>query len=491
MNKLSFLVKSYFWVVLLVIGVQCRAVASEVSTSDADVASVSNDIAKSPLDKNKYRHITLKNGITILLISDSKTDKSAVAVDVNAGSFLEPDEWPGLAHFLEHMLFLGNEKYPNVDSYFEFIRTHGGSANAYTSDMRTQYYFDINSDKLEQAIDRLANFFVSPTLDRAYIDRERNAVDAEYRMHLKEDVWRYHSALSATANPKHPRSRFTIGSLGTLDNRDMLALSQALRSFYDKWYIGSNISVVVYGKESLDKLEQWVETSFRKVKSGYKPDSHIAVSPYLKDQLGVRINLIPLQDQRELLLSFPLPSTWKVYQKKPLNYIARLLGYEGKGSLHSLLIEKGWINSLSVGDNDLPKEYNEFTVQINLTKMGLEHVDEITALVFDYLALIRNKGITEALYSENANIAKIEFDYLEPSSPLTTVSRLASKMHYYPPERILDSGFVYSEFDANLIKSYLDLMVPSNLRQVVIAPQLYTDNTEPYFEVEYSISLTV
>ena len=56
----------------------------------------------------EYRGLELQNGMKCLLISDSKTDKSAAAVDVNIGYLVDPI--PGLAHFCEHMLFLGSTK---------------------------------------------------------------------------------------------------------------------------------------------------------------------------------------------------------------------------------------------------------------------------------------------------------------------------------------------------------------------------------------------
>jgi predicted Zn-dependent peptidase len=58
---------------------------------------------KSPQDKREFRVITLPNALTALLVSDPETDKAAASMDVNVGSFAEPSETLGLAHFLEHM----------------------------------------------------------------------------------------------------------------------------------------------------------------------------------------------------------------------------------------------------------------------------------------------------------------------------------------------------------------------------------------------------
>ncbi|GBP10042.1 Insulin-degrading enzyme [Eumeta japonica] len=76
------------------------------------VAQRHDDIVKSQIDKRSYRGLVLSNGMKVLLVSDSATDKAAAALDVNVGYLSDPDDLPGLAHFCEHMLFLGTKKYP-------------------------------------------------------------------------------------------------------------------------------------------------------------------------------------------------------------------------------------------------------------------------------------------------------------------------------------------------------------------------------------------
>ena len=75
-------------------------------------------------DSRRYRAIRLKNDLTALLISDKDAEKSGAALDVHVGHFSDPDELPGLAHFLEHMLFLGTKKYPDENSYAEYLQSH-------------------------------------------------------------------------------------------------------------------------------------------------------------------------------------------------------------------------------------------------------------------------------------------------------------------------------------------------------------------------------
>lgn len=104
----------------------------------------SKEIIKKENDSRDYSFQVLQNGLRLLIISDPKTDFSACAFRVDAGSFEEPTEYLGLAHFLEHMLFLGSKKYPESDEYEDFFNKFGGYSNAWTSDNYTTYNFEIS-----------------------------------------------------------------------------------------------------------------------------------------------------------------------------------------------------------------------------------------------------------------------------------------------------------------------------------------------------------
>lgn len=107
------------------------------------------EVIKSPNDSRDYKAFTLPNGLKCVVISDPEADEAAAALDVNVGSSAEPDDALGLAHFLEHMLFMGSEKYPDENHYSSFIGANGGVDNAYTDLENTNFQFSISSDKLK------------------------------------------------------------------------------------------------------------------------------------------------------------------------------------------------------------------------------------------------------------------------------------------------------------------------------------------------------
>ena len=85
-----------------------------------------NSIRKGKFDKNQYRYIELNNSLRCLLVQDEITQKAAATMNVNVGSLQDPEGFNGLAHFCEHMLFLGTKKYPDENHYSKFLSSHGG-----------------------------------------------------------------------------------------------------------------------------------------------------------------------------------------------------------------------------------------------------------------------------------------------------------------------------------------------------------------------------
>ncbi len=175
---------------------------------------------QSPNDAKQYQNLVLSNGLRVLLVHNDETQKSAAALAVNAGHFNDPVDRQGLAHFLEHMLFLGTEKYPDGSEYQKFISQYGGSNNAWTATEHTCFFFDINHHHFAEALDRFSQFFIAPLLSEEFINKERKNIDAEFKLKLKDDIRRLYDVHKETINPKHPFAKFSVGSLETLADRE-------------------------------------------------------------------------------------------------------------------------------------------------------------------------------------------------------------------------------------------------------------------------------
>ena len=178
------------------------------------------DALKSSLDTHKYKYksIILDNKMECIIISDPSTDISATALSVGVGYFEDGSVY-GLAHFVEHMLFMGSKKYPMENYYHKFISNSGGESNAHTTSDHTCYYFSCLSTYFDNAIDIFSRFFIDPLLSKESINRELNAVNSEHQKNITADDWRYHQILKCVANKKHPFSTcFQSTSQSSLDN---------------------------------------------------------------------------------------------------------------------------------------------------------------------------------------------------------------------------------------------------------------------------------
>ena len=280
----------------------------------------------SPNDNRSYRMITLPNGLRALLASDPTAEHGAAAMAVNVGASYDPTGLPGLAHFCEHMLFLGSEKYSEESTYKKFLAAHGGRSNASTSMEHTVYKFEVLAAHMPEALDIFAQFFIAPLFTASATERELNAVDAEDARNRTVDGRRLLQVLKAAADvPGHPWAKFSTGNSATLHGGGA-ATRSALADFHGLHYIASNMALVVLSVgQSLDALEVMVRATFENVPSaprtpsGEAADALVAAaqasasiggafySPFAAGCLPRVLHLAPLKELRELCLLWPAP----------------------------------------------------------------------------------------------------------------------------------------------------------------------------------------
>lgn len=441
---------------------------------------------QSPNDRFAYRLLTLDNGLKALLISNPDTPKAAAAMDVRVGSGDNPRGRAGLAHFLEHMLFLGTEKYPDAAEYERFITEHGGSRNAYTSFEHTNYFFDIDPAHLPGALDRFAQFFIAPNMDARYVERERNAVEAEYQMGLKSDTRRGFDALQANMNPAHPFSRFTVGNLQTLADRSAGRVRDELLAFYDEHYSANLMRLVVLGREPLDELESMLGALFSAVPDKGTPLEVFDEPLFADAQLPMLLKVKPLGTQRQLQVNFQIPEYRALYRAKPMAYVSNLVGHEGAGSLLSALKREGLADALSAGTTLYWRGGALFSVDVSLTERGAAEHERVLQQVFAYLAMLRETGPRERLYAEQSSLAKLAFRFREATNPLDYVSGLSNAMHYYADEDILQGPYLMAGFEAEVIADSLALLTPDRAQVVLTAPEVSTDQVSPFYSVPFA-----
>ena len=135
---------------------------------------------------------------------------------LGSGHYSDPDELPGLAHFLEHMVFMGSKKFPNENGFAKFIQDNGGYTNAWTGSERTNFFFEIQRQSFSMALDMFSQFFIEPLMVKNAMDREREAVDSEFQGYMPSDGWRLRQLFVSIAKPNHPVAKFSVGNKQSL-----------------------------------------------------------------------------------------------------------------------------------------------------------------------------------------------------------------------------------------------------------------------------------
>lgn len=443
-------------------------------------------IKTSPNDHRLYRHLILRNGLSVLLVEDQEASQAAASMAVAVGHFDDPTSRPGMAHFLEHMLFLGTEKYPDSGEYSAFINQHGGTNNAWTGTEHTNFFYSINAEQFEASLDRFSQFFIAPLFNIDLVDRERQAIESEFSMKLKDDIRRVYQVQKETVNPEHPFSKFSVGNLKTLAG-DESELREELLSFYRNKYSANVMTLCLVAPQSIDELERLAQQFFNEIDGKTLSSRYPDVPLYQPELLQTQINILPLKEQKRVAITFALPALESFYTHKPLTFISHLLGYEGKGSLLCYLKELGLANNLSAGGGVNGYNFKDYNISIQLTDRGLAELDTVVEATFEYIELIRLQGIEPWRYDERAALLKVAFQYQEQVNALDLASHLTINMHHYKIEDVIYGDYRMDGLNVDETQQLLALMTPQNMRLQLIAAELDTNKQAAWYHSPYQI----
>ncbi|XP_012466863.1 insulin-degrading enzyme-like 1, peroxisomal isoform X4 [Gossypium raimondii] len=450
------------------------------------------EILKPRIDKREYRRIVLRNSLQVLLISDPDTDKCAASMNVGVGSFCDPVGLDGLAHFLEHMLFYASEKYPLEDSYSKYITEHGGSRNAFTDYEMTNYFFDVNTDCFEEALDRFAQFFIKPLMSADATMREIKAVDSENKKNLLSDAWRMNQLQKHLSLESHPFHKFSTGNWDTLYVRPKakgVDTRQELLKFYEDKYSANLMHLVVYSKESLDKIQCLVEDKFQEIQNSDRSHFQFPGQPCTSEHLQILVRAVPVKQGHKLRIVWPITPSILHYKDGPCKYLGHLIGHKGEGSLFYVLKRLGWATGLSAGEGVCTSEFSFFKVVIGLTDAGQDRMQDVIGLLFRYIQLLQESGVCKWIFDELSAICETGFHYKDKISPMYYVLNISSNMQRYPEKDWLVGSSLPSDFNPTTIQKILNELSPESVRIFWESKKFegLTDKVEPWYGTAYSI----
>ncbi|MGY1881076.1 pyrroloquinoline quinone biosynthesis protein PqqF [Pseudomonas reactans] len=214
-----------------------------------------------------HLHLTLANGLRVSLQHAPRLKRCAAVLRVAAGSHDVPLAWPGLAHFLEHLLFLGTDRFPTNKGLMAYVQRHGGQINASTRERTTEFFFELPVALFAGGLDRLADMLSHPRLALEDQLREREVLHAEFVAWSRDAKAQQQVALLEGLAADHPLRGFHAG------NRDSLpvereAFQQALQEFHTQFYQSGQMTLSLAGPQSLEALEALAQSFSEQLTSG-------------------------------------------------------------------------------------------------------------------------------------------------------------------------------------------------------------------------------
>lgn len=436
----------------------------------------------------KILKIKLANGLEAMLVSDQKADRSAAVISVKAGSWQDPKDYPGIAHFLEHMLFLGTQKFPEESGYQRFIFEHGGETNAFTSNDFTSYMFSVSNDAFEEALDRFSFFFKEPLFNPSGVSRELNAIDQEYAKNIENDDIRELYVIKELGNPNHPNHAFNMGNSKTLSK----VSRETLKEWYENHYSANLMKLVVYSPLPLDKLKELVVKDFGGISNKNTPFLSLN-TPVNTDQLEGKIVYIePIKNVRSLTLAWFMPPKFAdMKNSKPDSLACYVLGHEGKESLLAELKRERLAEKLNCGSSRLGPGSLAFYLEIELTDEGVHQYAQVIERTFQAIATFKQKGIPKYIFDEVHRMAVINYQYHSREDAFDTAMKDASYISEEDMATYPEQTLIIQKYDPNHVKEFLDYLTPQHCQFFLKAPSSLTgikyDHLEKWLGVSYAI----
>ncbi|KAL5271715.1 hypothetical protein ACHWQZ_G000053 [Mnemiopsis leidyi] len=370
--------------------------------------------------------------------------------DLSAGP-----QYLGLAHYTEHAMYMGSKEYPRFNELANFLQTHGGNDNAFTTQGHTNYYFYVNSRSIVHGIEIFAASFRSPLFEPSVLEGEKQAIQNELEKDIPQTAWKKFSILKLISDPDHPFHRFNVGNKQIFDKADF---ATKIRWFYETYYSANLMNAVILSNLPIEEMEEVARREFSTLPNRNITKPTFFSNPYPAD--SQYINQYTIYENgaltQELELLFPIAFS-EEEMKLDHKLVLTILGDESQGTITSHLRDLGYIIDLTVSTLTFPESFSCLTIQMHLTSTGSCNVKEIVRTVIDYVDLMKRE-ISQSIWEDNFNLQKIRFDYHDESDLKTLLKTMpgwmssASSPKYYLNNQLSHSKYKRGDIEKVLNK---------------------------------------
>ncbi len=338
---------------------------------------------------------TLANGLRLTLRHAPDLKRCAAVLRVAAGSHDVPLAWPGLAHFLEHLLFLGTERFPADQALMAYVQRHGGQINARTSERTTDFFFEVAPQAFCGGLERLSDMLAHPRMNFQDQQREREVLQAEFVAWSGDAAQQQHQELFNGLQTRHPLRGFHAG------NRDSLPVElpefqQALKAFHQQFYRTGQMTLSLAGPQSIEELKRLAMVFSDTVPVGeHIPQSAPAL--LMKDANSSYQQV----DARGLNLLFPMEAL-PPSSAEALTFLCHWLNTDKPGSLLTEVRARGLAEHLHA--KPLYQFAGQALLHIEFTLPGEAAASTIVDLLLDWLGFFAAQEDWSAMREEFARV---------------------------------------------------------------------------------------
>lgn len=408
--------------------------------------------------------LVLENGLQACIIFDPDMEESMAALSVEAGAWDDPKEFAGMAHFVEHLVFLGSKTYPKEEEFLEYIHQRGGRCNASTLKDRTTYGFSINTVGLQGALDRFAHFFIDPLFSEEVIQRELNAVHHEFEDGRENDLVRIWKVFKHTGNPYHPNRNFSCGNL--------LSLSKAKRADIVSWvkhhYGPSKMRLVVASPLPTEKVAEWIEFSFGQIPFDTQikeQKEYVEITSAF--QRGSFFHIPPVLNNRHLSLVWEIPREFlHRHNIQGLLLLEKELSKIHVGSLARVLQEQGLSTHVQAEFWKMGQEQGVFCLHVKLTQQGTKEYKKVVEQCFQSIGRLSHKKKKEQFFTP---IKSTLFKW-KKLHDFQDAMHLARDLIEIPLDEYLSDEEISHSNTMQIMDDFLKQMTPQRCIYFLVAP---------------------
>jgi len=390
----------------------------------------------------------LDNGLRVIIVRTDYPDIVTMQIPVQAGSRNEVEAGKsGFAHFFEHMMFRGTEKYP-ADSYNSILTKAGANTNAFTRDDFTNYYTTFTRPDLEKIIEVESDRFRNLSYSEPAFRTEALAVKGEYLKNYANPLLNAYERIRSLAFKTHPYGHTTMGFIEDIEAMpDQIGYA---KEFFNRWYRPEYTSVIIVGDVDPEATFELVEQYW----AGWERGSYTAEIPAESKGTGSVSEHIQWEGETQpwLLIGFRSPAFKPKENDYPAMSVLSSVYFSDSSDLYQkLVIEDQTVDELEV-DFPLNKDPNLNLVYVRLTDEA--HAAEVETAILETLARARNELIDAARLEDTKSRLRYSF-----TASLDNSAGIGAMLAEYvqfdrTPESVNDLYAAFAELTAEDIRDF-------------------------------------